>query len=74
MGQSRTSRNRPTVWTWVFGTILVVAIVWGVFAMISRKGWSHNERLPRAQIRAKSMVARVAPSYTAALSSAASSV
>lgn len=74
MEQSRTQNPRPTVWTWILGTILVIAIIWVVFAMISRKGGSHNERLPRAQIRAGSMVASCAPSYPAPFSSSSSPV
>ena len=72
MAQSRT--GQPTAWTWILGPILVIAILWIVFAMNGRNTGSRNERLPRAQIRARSMIASAAAAYQAACSSAVSSV
>ena len=70
MEELKTRSRRPTAWTWIGGTILVIAIIWTVFAMIARRGGSHNQRLPGAQIRRDSMVASVpsAACYTAAVS------
>ncbi len=59
MDQSNTTSRPPTAWTWILGTILIIAILWVVFAMVARKAGSHNETLPKAQIRRGSMVAAV---------------
>ena len=58
----------------MLGSILVIAILSLVFATISRKGGSHSERRPKAQIPAKSMVAGLVPGGQSALSNAARSV
>ncbi len=54
MDESRIENSRPTALTWVLGALLVVAIVWGVFAMISRTAGSHNRTLPGANPAAAS--------------------
>ncbi len=74
MEQLRTTSRPPTKWTWILRTIMVLAILWVVFAMIARKGGSHNDQLPRAQIRAGSMVATAALNYPAPFSSASQAV
>lgn len=74
MEQSSPTSDSPSAWTWILGTILVIAILWAVFATISRTGGSGNERLPRAQIRAGSMVAGLDAGYPAPFSSASNSV
>ncbi len=71
MEQSNTTDRRPTARTWVLGAILVIAILWVVFAMISRNSGSHNERLPKAQIPAGSMVASSGTSPGHTISSSA---
>jgi hypothetical protein len=74
MEELRTTSRPPTKWTWILGAIMVIAILWVVFAMIARKGGSHNDQLPRAQIRAGSMVATAAVTYPAPFSSASNAL
>lgn len=60
--------KRPGPWTWILGTLLVLAIVWTVFTMIARTRGSTNDTLPHARVPAASMVAlsRSAPAPSAA--------
>lgn len=57
MEEPRITGRQPTAWTWIVGTLIVVAIVWTVFAMIARRHGSANQSLPGAHVPGSSMVA-----------------
>lgn len=57
---SRIITGRPTAWTWILATLIVIALLWVVFAAIARNRGSRNDTLPHANIPAASMVAQMA--------------
>lgn len=63
MEQPTITEKPPTRWTWLIGGLIVVAILFTVFAMIARRHGSTNQTLPGAHIPASAVVAAASTNH-----------